>query len=75
MTNKLTGGTLVPAYGRDYKSRAEVVLALNSGADFTIQTYNGSGYVSITDLDGQFQARDKSLRKLWVIKIADGIAK
>jgi hypothetical protein len=28
--------TLVPAYGRDYKSKAEVIAAWNDGKDFTV---------------------------------------
>lgn len=72
---KLSGGTLIPAFGKDYKSRAEVILALNAGTDFTIQTYNFSGYCSIEDLAGHFQVRDKSLRKCWVVFIENGKAK
>ena len=72
--------TLTPAYGRDYKSRAQVVTDLNEGKDFIMNTFYGDGYgggyCSIRDLkDGQIQARDKSLRKLWTINIQDGKAK
>jgi hypothetical protein len=72
---KLTGGTLSPAYGRDYKNRMSVVQDLNTGKDFMMQTYNGRGYCSVRDLaDGSFQVRNKSLAKVWVIKINSGVA-
>jgi len=75
MPEKLTGGTLTPAYGRDYKNRASVILDLNANKDFTMNTYNGSGYCSLEDLaDGSFQVRDKSQAKVWVVKIKNGIA-
>lgn len=31
--------TVIPAYGRDYKSQAEVRAAYNAGADFIIQDF------------------------------------
>ena len=46
----LNGATLTPAYGRDYKSRAEVISAFESGKDFSLASiFHGSGYVSRTD--------------------------
>ena len=72
----IVGGTLVPAYGRDYTKRADIIADLNAGQDFRMETFNFSGYCSIRDLaDGQFQARDKSRRKLWTINIENGVAK
>lgn len=68
--------TLTPAYGRDYKSRAQVIESLNKGDDFMANDYNRSGYCSVRDLpDGQHQVRDKSLRKVWVVNINGGVAK
>lgn len=76
MSELLTGGTLTPAMGRDYKSKGQVIADLNAGLDFTYNSYNGSGYVSIADLDtGTFQVRDRSCRKLWVVSIRDHVAK
>ena len=74
--DKLSGGTLMPAYGRDYKNRAQIVEALNKGVDFMYHSFNGDGYCSIRDLaDGQFQVRDASARKVWVINVRSGVAK
>lgn len=71
----LTGGTLTPAYGRDYTSRAGIVEHLNAGKDFTMSCPTFNGYCSIRDLaDGQYQVRDKSMRKVWTVNIKDGVA-
>lgn len=73
---KLTGGTLTPAYGRDYSRREQIVDDLNAGKDFMIAAGHVGGYCSIRNLaDGQFQARDFSKRKLWVINVKDGKAR
>ena len=72
---KLTGGTLTPAYGRDYKNRQQVVDSLNRREDFTINYYNAQGYCSIRDLEGSFQVRDRSMRKVWTVSIKQGVAK
>ena len=44
---------LIPAYGRDYKSKAAVLADLNAGKDFLIadmsNTWDGS-YTSLADL-------------------------
>lgn len=72
----INGGTLTPAYGRDYKNRAQIVEDLNKGFDFLIHTPTEMCYCSVRDLaDGQFQVRDKSHRKVWVINVRNGIAK
>ena len=76
MAEKITGGTLSPAYGRDYSNRQSIVVDLNKGVDFRIQSYNLDTYCSIRDLaDGQFQVRDRSQRKVWTINIKSGVAK
>lgn len=38
--------TAVPAYGRDYKSKRELLAAWNEGKDFLIQDNYLSGYIS-----------------------------
>ena len=68
--------TLTPAYGRDYRKRADIITDLNSGKDFYGNDYNSSGYINLAQLpDGQHQVRDKSLRKLWVVNVRNGVAK
>jgi hypothetical protein len=43
--------TLTPAYGRDYKSKKEVVEAFESGKDFIYNSYDGQvTYCSKEDL-------------------------
>lgn len=72
----ITGGTLTPAYGRDYSNRVSIVESLNKGEDFIINSCRDFGYCSIRDLaDGQFQVRDRSQRKVWTINIKSGVAK
>lgn len=46
MTNYVSA---VPAYGRDYKSKKEVLADWNAGKDFLIQDLMRSGYVNIKD--------------------------
>jgi hypothetical protein len=42
--------TVVPAYGRDYKSKAEVLTDFRAGKDFQMQSIqHGTGYCSIKD--------------------------
>jgi hypothetical protein len=44
--------TVVPAYGRDYKSRQEVLEAWNDQKDFVIQGLQGGGtYINKQDAD------------------------
>lgn len=72
----LTGGTLTPAYGRDYSKRADVVDALNAGVDFTMHNHTFHGYCSIRDLaDGMFTVRNKNYRTAWTVTIKSGRAK
>lgn len=68
-------GTLTPAYGRDYKSRKEVVVALNEGKDFFMNGFGGSGYCNVKDLpDGFINVRYKKLTQVAVITIKEGVA-
>lgn len=67
--------TLVPAYGRDYKSQKEVREAWNTGKDFLINdmssTYNGK-YVNKDDLvewTGTLNIRYKRLTQVCVIMV------
>lgn len=76
MTEKISGGTLTPAYGREYTKRATIIEDLNKGQDFVWNSYNGSGYCSIRDLaDGQYQVRYHQNRKVVVVNVKDGVAK
>lgn len=57
---------LMPAYGRDYKSKAEVIAALKSGDDF--KTANGS-YCSLRDFPNQeITVRYKKLTQVCIVK-------
>ena len=72
---KVTTGTLTPAYGRDYKGKAALVADLNAGKDFVLNTFNGGGYVGLSDLaDGNWTARYGKNRKVTVVKVKDGVA-
>lgn len=42
--------TLTPAYGRDYKSKAEAIAAFESGKDFIANDYNKSGAFNINEM-------------------------
>ena len=59
----------VPAYGRDYKSKKEVMADWNSGKDFLIQDMMLSGYVNKDDkpADMQLNIRYKNLTQICVI--------
>ena len=64
--------TIAPAYGRDYKTKAEVLAALDAGKDFLTQGLD-SGYVSLSELpDGRHSVRYKKLTQQLYIKVKDG---
>lgn len=44
---------LTPAYGRDYKSKKEVLAAWNEGKDFIAHFPLGTTYVNKTDVERQ----------------------
>jgi hypothetical protein len=68
--------TLTPAYGRDYKNRAQIIADLNAGKDFMAHSYDGSGYINLPQMDdGQYQVRDASQRKLWIVNVKNHVAK
>ena len=63
--------TLVPAYGRDYKSSKEVKQAWAEGKDFAIASIgSGSGYVNKDDAPkgATLNIRYKGLANICVIK-------
>jgi hypothetical protein len=75
---KLTpnGFTLLPAYGKDYKSKAEVIAALNEPRDFSVRHYTGQEtYCSVSDLaDGEWTVRYKRLTQICIVIVKDGKA-
>ncbi len=73
---KLSGVTLTPAYNREYKSKKEIIEALNKPLDFVAHHYTGdSGYCSVSDLaDGTVNVRYKKQASVAVIKIKNGVA-
>lgn len=63
---------LTPAYGRDYKSRKEVVAALNQGKDFEIAApmEHGGRYCGLQDIpEGSHNVRYKRLANVAVVKV------
>lgn len=43
--------TLVPAYGRDYKTKKAVLQDFNDGKDFIMQSYDSQGYINKEQID------------------------
>lgn len=70
------GITLVPSYGRDYKSAKEVQAAWDAGKDFTIQSIghpDDGRQINKGDAEregGTFNIRYKGLQNIKVIKVA-----
>lgn len=71
--------TVVPAYGRDYKSKAEAVAAWDAGQDFLIRDIGAGAddgrYVNKPDLAGQpvtVNIRYKRLTMVAVVAPARG---
>ena len=62
--------TLIPAYGRDYNSKAQVMADWKAGKDFLVQDVTGSGYVSKNDAPKgvTLNVRYKKLTQICVIK-------
>lgn len=54
--NGLFPATLLPAYGRDYKSKKEVEDAFNSNKDFLAVTFDRTMYVNKKDLLNHFDS-------------------
>lgn len=70
--------TVVPAYGRDYKSKKAVIQALEGNLDFRIQDisseYDGS-YVSLGELKGSpythIRVRYNSIRDVMLYPLSN----
>jgi hypothetical protein len=78
----MTIGTLTPAYGRDYRSKAAVEAALLAGHDFVLNMGpRGSGYANLETLQRmgvqRINVRYGKLRKVAVLDVppADGGAR
>jgi len=65
--------TLMPAYGRDYKSKKALVEDFEAGKDFAVVGYGGSGYTSRSELIAQghreVKVRYKQGRQVTVLKL------
>ena len=65
--------TLVPAYGRDYKSKAAILADLEAGKDFLAVSYDRDGYINIEGLREHgiksVNVRYGKLRKVAVIQV------
>jgi hypothetical protein len=60
--------TLTPAYGRDYKSKKEVLEAWESGVDFYANSPTESGYCSIRDFpEGEGRHLQLRYKKLTMV--------
>lgn len=66
--------TLVPAYGRDYKNKAQVLAAWQDGKDFIAEGITGGGRATNKDdcPAGEHNVRYDRLTKVTVIKVARG---
>lgn len=62
--------SVIPAYGRDYKSAKAVRDDWNTGKDFLIQDFQSSGYINKDDkpANTQLNIRYKNLTQTCVIK-------
>ena len=71
MGEKLFGGTVTPAYGRDYSKRTDAERDFRAGKDFQLHTYNGSGYCSIRDFvsGAHVQIRYNGGRYVTVVRV------
>jgi hypothetical protein len=73
------GITLVPSYGRDYKSGKAVLEAWEAGKDFTIQSYghpHDGRQINLQDAQttgGTFNIRYKGLTMIKVVKVAKSV--
>ena len=72
---QLESGTLIPAYGRDYKTAGEVAKAYKKGKDFIYlnlhSTYDGK-YCSCRDFPGQkMKLRYNKKRDVTFVTVGD----
>lgn len=68
---------LSPAYGRDYKSKKDVLIAWNEGKDFVIETFHHpycGKPCNINDMQGEhiINIRYKASQNVCVIRFKDG---
>jgi hypothetical protein len=65
--------TLTPAYGRDYKSKKEVLEAFHNNQDFILNSIAGTGICNKKDLEEMesnfVNIRYKKLTQIVVVKI------
>lgn len=62
---------LMPAYGRDYKSRQEAQDAFNAGYDFTCASgrYATKEDLASAGLKGKVECRSANKRKVWMLEM------
>jgi len=67
--------TISPAYGRDYKSKAEVLEDLRAGKDFIVHEPHGSAYINLEGLlhagVEEVNVRYKKLRTVSVFRVRE----
>ena len=67
--------TLVPAYGRDYKSKKAVLEDFDAGKDFEAVGYDGNGYVNKEQLAGKtVTIRYKRLTQAMIVRVPAAVA-
>jgi hypothetical protein len=72
--NKVSGWiALLPAYGRDYKSKREILRDFNGGKDFILSHLSSSGYINKEQIEvGTFiEFRYNRLQKLFIHKVEE----
>lgn len=71
--------TLTPAYGRDYKSKKEIMADIAAGKDFIYNDFssphNGRYCSPLTDCQGVVMVRYAKLTKVITVRIQGGKAK
>lgn len=62
---------LVPAYGRDYKNKAEVLKDFDAQKDFILQNFNGSTFINKQQIkEGtKVQIRYKKLQSVMIVEV------
>lgn len=65
--------TLTPAYGRDYKSKKEVLTDFENGKDFLFNSFDSQGYCNKQDLIDKgiesVQIRFKKNTQVIIVKV------
>lgn len=66
--------TLTPAYGRDYKSKKEILSDLLAGKDFIVHEPHGSTYINLAGLRAaevvEINVRYRAMRSVSVFQVA-----